>query len=119
MYRERCIVSLQSYNDKNIPKAMPWGYFARFTKRLVKLRPVLTGGGLGVVVVVGGFHDVVVGPMLLNVRERGQLVGVLVHEVLVSGAAQHVVDNGRHFRAGDGVVGTERAVAVAVNPAVT
>ena len=41
---------------------MPWGYFARFTKRLVKLRPVLTGGGLGVVVVVGGFHDVIISP---------------------------------------------------------
>ena len=41
---------------------MPWGYFARYTKRLVKLRPVLTGGGLGVVVVVGGFHDVIISP---------------------------------------------------------
>ena len=41
---------------------MPWGYFARFTKRLVELRPVLTGGGLGVVVVVGGFHDVIISP---------------------------------------------------------
>ena len=62
MYRERCIVSLQSYNDKNIPKAMPWGYFARFTKRLVELRPVLTGGGLGVVVVIGGLDDVIISP---------------------------------------------------------
>lgn len=49
--------------DKNIPRAMPWGYFARFTKRLVELRPVLTGGELGVVVVVGGFHDVIISPM--------------------------------------------------------
>ena len=69
---------------------MPWGYFARFTKRLVELRPVLTGGGLGVVVVVGGFHDVIISPMLLNVRELGQLLGMLVHEVLVGGAAQHL-----------------------------
>ena len=42
---------------------MPWGYFARFTKRLVELRPVLTGGGLGVVVVVGGLDDVIISPM--------------------------------------------------------
>ena len=62
MYRERCIVSLQSYNDKNIPKAMPWGYLACYSETLVKLRPVLTGGGLGVVVVVGGFHDVIINP---------------------------------------------------------
>ena len=41
---------------------MPWGYFARYTKRLVKLRPVLTGGGLGVVVVVGGLDDVIISP---------------------------------------------------------
>ena len=81
MYRERCIVSLQSYNDKNIPKAMPWGYLACYSETLVKLRPVLTGGGLGVVVVVGGFHDVIISPMLLNVREGGELLGVLVHEV--------------------------------------
>ena len=43
MYRERCIVSLQSYND-------------------VELRPVLTGGGLGVVVVIGGLDDVIISP---------------------------------------------------------
>ena len=42
---------------------MPWGYFARYTKRLVELRPVLTGGGLGVVVVVGGLDDVIISPM--------------------------------------------------------
>ena len=42
---------------------MPWGYFARFTKRLVELRPVLTGGGLGVVVVIGGLDDVIISPM--------------------------------------------------------
>ena len=41
---------------------MPWGYFARYTKRLVKLRPVLTGGGLGVVVVIGGLDDVIISP---------------------------------------------------------
>ena len=41
---------------------MPWRYFARFTKRLVKLRPVLTGGGLGIVVVVGGLDDVIISP---------------------------------------------------------
>lgn len=41
---------------------MPWGYFARYTKRLVKLRPVLAGGGLGVVVVVGGLDDVIISP---------------------------------------------------------
>ena len=48
--------------DKNIPKAMPWGYLACYSETLVKLRPVLTGGGLGVVVVVGGFHDVIISP---------------------------------------------------------
>lgn len=41
---------------------MPWGYFARYTKRLVELRPVLTGGGLGIVVVVGGLDDVIISP---------------------------------------------------------
>ena len=42
---------------------MPWGYLACYSETLVKLRPVLTGGGLGVVVVVGGLHNVVVAPM--------------------------------------------------------
>ena len=41
---------------------MPWGYLACYSETLVKLRPVLTGGGLGVVVVVGGFHDVIINP---------------------------------------------------------
>ena len=42
---------------------MPWGYFYNLNERLVKLRPVLTGGGLGVVVVIGGLDDVIISPM--------------------------------------------------------
>ena len=55
---------------------MPWGYFARFTKRLVELRPVLTGGGLGIVVVVGGLDDVIIG-YFPTVKELHSLTVVL------------------------------------------
>ena len=41
---------------------MPWGYLACYSETLVKLRPVLAGGGLGVVVVVGGLDDVIISP---------------------------------------------------------
>lgn len=62
---------------------------------------------------VGGLHDLIVGPVgLAHIRELTQFVGVTVHKVLVSHAAQHPVGDGSHLRTGDGVVGPESTIVL-------
>lgn len=81
--------------------------------------PVLGSVGLGVVVGVGGLHDLEVAPVGPGqVGELDQVGLVVDHVVTVGRAAQHVVDDGGHLGAGNPVVGTEVPVGVAADPAV-
>lgn len=68
---------------------------------------------------IGGFHDVIVGPIAVGqILEVHHVVSVRIHEALVRAAAQHVVHDGSNTGAGDGGVRTEGAVIIAIDPAV-
>lgn len=68
---------------------------------------------------VGGFHDCVIRPMLAaHIREGVELAEIVRDVVLIRFAAQQAVDDGDDLGAVDLAVCVERAVPVAVNPAV-
>ena len=71
-------------------------------------------GGVG----VGSFHDGVIRPMLAaHIREGVELAEIVRDVVLIRFASQQAVDDGDDLRAVDLAVCVERAVPVAVDPA--